>query len=305
MTRISDLGLQQILLNGFQRAQGSAQTRQIQLATGKIANNYGGIGARTGELLSAEGVLARAAAYDNAADTASSRLQLQEQGLTTIADSVATIRARIVTTLASGSAELFLPEVETAAQNIASGLNTQIGGVYVFGGTDGSQKPLQAQTLADFGAAANTDSLFVQAERTRLPIEEGVTIDGGATAFEIGGDLAAELKDFANAEATYGPFQGDLTTAQRNFLLQKLDRLNQISDGLYQEQGLNGVGQGQAADAKVRTSQRRDLAELVASQIEDADIASVVAGLNQDKLAIEAAARTLAQATQLSLLNYI
>jgi flagellar hook-associated protein 3 FlgL len=305
MTRISDLGLQQILLNGFQRAQSAAHARQIQLATGKVANGYGGVGPRTGELLSAEGVLARAKAYEGAAQTASSRLQLQESGLTAVADAVALIRARIVTALASGASELLLPEVETAAQRIVSGLNTQIGGVYVFGGTDGSQPPLQALTLADFGAAANTDALFVQAERARLPVEEGVTIDGGATAFEIGADLAAELKELAGAEAAFGPFQGELTAAQRNFLLQKIDRLDRISAELYQELGRNGVAQGQAEDARTRSVQRRDLAEIVASEIEDADIAEVVARLNQDRLAVEASARALAQASELSLLNFI
>lgn len=305
MTRISDLGLQQILLNGFQRAQSAAQERQIQLATGKIADSYGGIGARTGELLSAEGVLARSKAYDGAADTALSRFQLQESGLSTVADAIALIRGRIVTALASGASELLLPEVETATLRIVSGLNTQIGGVYVFGGVDGSQPPLQASTLADFGAAANTDALFAQAERARVPVEEGVAIDGGATAFEVGRDVAAELKALANAESLLGPFQGDLTAPQRNFLIQMIDRLDQISAGQFQELGLNGVAQGQAEDAKSRSAQRRDLAEIVASEIEDADIAEVVARLNQDRLAVEASARALAQATELSLLNFI
>lgn len=305
MPRISDLGLQQVLLNGFQRAQGAAQERQIQLATGKVSDSYGGIGARTGELLSAEGILARAGAYAGAAETALSRFQIQEAGLSTVAEAVALIRGRIVTALASGSAELLLPEVETAALRVIAGLNSQIGGVYVFGGTDGEEPPLQARTLADFGAAANTDALFVQAARTRTPIEEGVAIDGGATAFEIGRELAAELKNLADAPGAVGPFAGELTAAQRNFLIGVIGRLDAISAGLYRELGLNGVAQGQAEDAKVRSVQRRDLAEIVASEIEDADIAEVVARLNQDRLAVEASARALAKATELSLLNYL
>ncbi|MEQ1932083.1 MAG: flagellin [Parvularculaceae bacterium] len=305
MTRISDIGLQQILLNGFQRAQGSAQERQIQLATGKVSTAYGGIGARTLELLSAEGVLARAGAYDGAAKTALARLQMQETGMTSVADAVSLMRERMVQALATGSAELLLPEIETAAQRVIMGLNTQIGGVYVFGGTDGAAPPLEASGLADFGAAANTDDLFLQAERSRLPVEEGVSVDGGATALEVGGALAAELKELANAEAALGPFSGELTAAQRDFLIDKIARLDEIAADLYQELGLNGVAQGQAEDARTRNIQRRDLAEIVASDIEDADIAEVVARLNQDRLAVEASARALAQATELSLLNYI
>jgi len=44
MTRISDLGFQQILLNSFQRAQAGAEARQIQLSTGKISDRYSGVG---------------------------------------------------------------------------------------------------------------------------------------------------------------------------------------------------------------------------------------------------------------------
>jgi flagellar hook-associated protein 3 FlgL len=305
MTRISDLGLQQILLNGFQRAAGAAQERQIQLATGKVSHLHSGIGPRLAELLSAEGVMARASAWDGAANSALARLQMQEAGLTTVADSVQLIRGRMTTMLATGGAELLMPEVETAAQNVIAGLNSRIGGVYVFGGTDGAAPPLAAASLADFGAAANTDDLFGVAERARLPVAEGVLVDGGALAIEAGGALARELKALANAESALGPFSGELTAAQRDFLIDSIARLDAIAADLYTELGLNGVAQKQAADAQLRNSLQKDLAEIVASEIEDADIAEVVARLEQDRLAVEAAARSLSQASELSLLNYI
>jgi flagellar hook-associated protein 3 FlgL len=305
MTRISDLGLQQILLNGFQRAQSGAFERQVQLSTGKVSNLYSGVGSRTGELLSAEGVMARARAFESASNTALVRLQVQEAGLQTVADAVALIRERIVTTLATGSAELLLPEVETATQRVISGLNSQIGGVYVFGGVDGASRPLSATSLADFGAAAEVNALFSDAARTRLPIELGVEIDSGATAREAGAALAQEFKEFAEAEGALGPFSGELTTAQRDFLVAKIATLDQIAADLYRTLGLNGVAQGQAEAARTRAVQQRDLAEIVASEIEDVDLASVISRLKQDQLAVEASARALAQASELSLLNFI
>lgn len=225
--------------------------------------------------------------------------------MSTVADTVADLRQRLVATLATGSADLIVPEVETAAQRIISALNTRLGSAYVFGGVDGSSPPMAASTLADFGAAANTDDLFINAARATLPVEEGVSVDGGPTAFDVAGHLAAELKEFANAEATYGPFSGQLTAAQRDFLLEKVQRLDAIAAEITTELGLNGVSQSQTEDARVRNVQRRDLAEIVASEIEDVDIAEVVARLAQDQIAIEASARALAQASELSLLNFI
>ncbi len=305
MTRISDLGFQQILLSSFQRAQSGAQERQVQLATGKVSDRYSGVGVRTAELLNAEGVINRATAYETAAGVAASRLQIQESSLSTIADSVARLRQRFITALSTGSAELIGPELQTEAQRIVSALNTEAGGVYVFGGTDGSVPPVAARSLDDIVAAASVDDLFVDAGRTRLPVEEGTSVDGGATAEEIGRDTLARLKELAEAPATLGPFVGQLTQAQSQFLVQKIAEFDQLSAAIIARQGENGIAQAQVEDATDRNVQRRNLAELVAAEIENVDLAEVIARLDQDRLAIEAAAQALAQSRELSLLNFL
>jgi flagellar hook-associated protein 3 FlgL len=305
MTRISDLGFQQILLSSFQRAQDAAQSRQVQLASGKVSDRYSGVGVRTEQLLSAEGVFNRATAYEAGAGVAASRLQVQEAGLDTIADSLARLRSRFVTALSTGSAELVFTELATEAQRILSALNTETGGVYVFGGTDGSAPPVNARTIDDIAAAADTDDLFRRADRTRLPVEEGTTVDGGATADEIASDILARLKEIAEAPGTLGAFSGQLTSAQAAFLVGKVAEFDALSAALIVHQGANGVAQSQVEAAVDRNVQRRNLAEIVASEIEDVDLAEVIARLDQDRLAIEAAAQALAQSRELSLLNFL
>lgn len=303
--RVSDLGLQQLLLQSFQRAQQSAQTHQIQLSTGKKHQTYGGYGADALRLVSAEGVLARASAFENASQIGLTRLQTQEASLSIIAETVGDTRAGFVRTLVTGAAELLLPELEAAAQRILSALNTQVGGVYLFGGDDGTVPPVAAQSLDDIANAGPIDALFTEGARTTLAVEEGVRIDGGPLASEIARDLLIDLQELANAESTLGAFQGELTAAQRDFIVEKSARFAAIAEDLNQILGLNAVAQGQAADAAERNRQRRDMAEVVAADIEDVDIAEALARLNQDQLAIEAAARSLAQASELSLLNFL
>lgn len=305
MTRISDLGFQQILLSSFQRAQNAAETRQVQLASGKVSDRYSGVGVRTEQLLDSEGVLTRATAYERAAAVAASRLQVQEAGLETIADSLARLRDRFVTALATGSAELIAPELATEAQRILSALNTETGGVYVFGGTDGAAPPVSARTIDDLVAAPDIDALFGAAGRVRLPVEEGTTVDGGATAQEIASGVLASLKEIAEAPGTLGAFSGRLTPAQAAFVAAKVAQFDALSAAHVNHQGTNGLAQAQVAAAEDRNVQRRNLAEIVASEIEDVDLAEVVARLNQDRLAIEAAAQALAQSRELSLLNFL
>lgn len=305
MTRISDLGLQQLLLQGFQRTQNAAETTQIQLASGNKSQTYGGYGADALRLISSEGVITRATAYETSSQLALSRLQTQETSLTTVSDAVDGVRAAFSRTLATGNSELLLPDIEVAAQRILTALNVQSGGVYLFGGTDGTVPPVDAQSLSDLGAAPSIDGLFNEGEQSSLAVEEGVNISGGPLASDVARDLLGELQDLANAEATYGPFQGELTAAQRDFIVEKNQRLAAIADSLIQTQGVNGAAQGQANDAIARNGQRRDLAEVAAADIKNVDVAEAITRLNQDQLAVRASAQALAQATQLSLLNYL
>lgn len=303
--RISDLGLQQTLLSGFQQAQQGSADRQIQLSTGKVSNRYSGVTPEVSQLLSAEGVIESARAFQGAAEIAGSRLQLQEGSITTIADSVSSLRERIVTTLASGSAELLIPSVENLANQALTALNAQFGGVFVFGGTDGLTAASSAQDFDDLLAAADVSSLLAAGSRLRLPVDDGVFVDGGATALELAEDFLTEFKAIGEASATLGAFDGNLTTAQQNFLVDRLTALDRISANLNRELGLNGIAQSQANDAIQRATIQSDLAELIVSDIEDVDIAEVISQLSQDQVAIEAAGRALSQATQLSLLNFI
>jgi len=88
-------------------------------------------------------------------------------------------------------------------------------------------------------------------------------------------------------------------------LIARIDQLDGIAAALNRELGLNGISQSRADEAVLRSVAQRDLAQLVVSDIEDVDLAEVISGLNQDQVAIEAAGRALAQASQLSLLNFI
>lgn len=305
MDRISDLGLQQTLLAGFQRAQNSSASRQVQLATGQNSDRYSDLLPQTSRLLSAEGVIARAGAYENAAQVAGTRFELQEAGISSISDVVGNLRSRIVSTLASDASDLLLPEVATATNRTLTALNTQLGGTFIFGGTDGVSPAIDLFDFEALVATTDLDGAFNDAPRVRLAIEEGVTIDGGSTAREIGQAILSELKVIGEAPVSLGQFSGPLTDQQRQFLITRIDQLDGIAAALNRELGLNGISQSRADEAVLRSVAQRDLAQLVVSDIEDVDLAEVISGLNQDQVAIEAAGRALAQASQLSLLNFI
>lgn len=304
MTQISDIGLQQILLNSFQQAEEGSQTRQVQLATGKVSSDFAGLGAQTTRLLSAESVFARATAFEGAASAAGSRLQIQETGLNEIASAVESLRADIVRALSTGASELLPITFSAVADRVISSLNIDVSGVFVFGGADGEQPPAALGAARDL-ASADLSSIFPATERTQLIVEQGLSLDGGATAAEIGADALSVLQSLLNAETTTGPLSGALTNDQQAFFRDILGQLQGVTETLTRELSVNGLAQSEAARAEERQVQRQNLAEIVAGEIENVDIAEVVTRLEQDRIAIEAAARALSTTSELSLLNFL
>lgn len=305
MTRISELALQQILLQGFQRNQESAIDNQIRLSTGDRFQSYAGYGADTLRLLSSEGVVTRATAYEGAANVAQTRLDAQETTITTIMNAVGSIREAFVAALSTGASEQLTPQIESATQQILTAANTKIGGTYIFGGTDGSRPPVDARSISDLTAAGDVADLFSEGAPLQLAVAEGQQISGGPVASDIVGELLGGLQGLSQNLSALGPLDGTLTAPQRDEILMRAETFGAIEADLVQTLGVLGVSQFQASEAVSSNRSQRDYAEVVASEIEDADIAEVVARLNQDQLAIQAAAQALSQASELSLLNFI
>lgn len=302
---ISELGLQQTLLQGFQSAQESAQVSQVRIATGDQFQRFSEFGADTLSLLSAESIVERSGAFVDASQIAQSRQELIGGSLSEVASSLEDIRAGITRALATGASELLSPEVATETQRIISSLNIEFGGVFLFGGVNGAERPVDITSLSDLNRDGDLNDIFNEGARTSFAIEEGVILDGGPIASEVATPIFEILQEFENAPETLGRFEGILTDEQSRFVTDLSQRLATVIDGVFGLIGENAIAQNAAAEAVARNQQRSDFAEIVAADIENADIAAAIARLNQDQLAIEASAQTLAQVSQLSLLNFI
>lgn len=302
---VSELGLQQILLQGFQSARDSAEVSQIRLSTGDQFQTYSEFGAEAVSLLSAESIVSRANAFGRASEIAQTRSGLIGESLGQITESVLAIQDAITRTLATGSAELLTPDIANETQRIISALNVEFGGVFLFGGSNGEVPPVAANSLTELSRLSENGFAFDEGTPISIAIEEGVSVTGGPVASQVATELFSALDDFARITDTLGEFSGNLSTEQLDFAIAFRQRLDGVFDGVSQQVGLNAVSQNVTAEAVTRNQQRQDFAEIVAADIENTDIAAAIAQLNQDQLAIEASAQALAQATQLSLLNFI
>jgi len=307
VTRISSFLQQQALLTQLQKTNERAFTEQVKISTGKNAQQYKDIPEDTGVLLAAKRVEAQTAAFKNTNAELVNTLNLQDTSLSQLASSSQDLRQSILDGASMDSGQTLMQQVDGIFQQAQSILNTQVNGVYIYGGTKTDQAPVTAQTLNDLTAAPSSASVFVNnQQRLGVEISAGQTLQYNFAADQVGGPLMASLKRIADFNAgPNGPFGAQLTAVQKQFLQTETQNLQTITENLNQVVGQNGQLQQTVDDANTRLGQTDVNIKGFISDIEDADVAQAVANLNQSQLILQASAKMIADLKDNSLLNYL
>ncbi|MEM8987862.1 MAG: flagellin [Pseudomonadota bacterium] len=307
MTRIANYASYQTILLEFTRNQRDIFETQRQVSTGKVAQDYKGIGDDVSLLLSSKDAAARADRYIDLGKQVQTRIDLQDVTLESFASSAGDLRQAVTEAVAQNSGLVLMERLQSVLSTAVSALNSEIDGHYVFAGTRTDTPPVNISTLADLQAAPAVADIFDNnGVRPAINIDENLTIEYGFLANEVGQDLFQALRDIADFNSgPNGPFGTELTDAQATFLQGLLPTLEAVGDSANEVVGQNGVFFNEVEDAMVRNERRRDYMLAVVADIEDVDMAAAVTKLNEDQIAAEATAKVLADMSRLSLLQFL
>ena len=291
----------------FMRAQRSMYETERQVATGKVSDDYKGIGADLSLMLSAKSTADRAEKYLSAGEQVTRRLDIQDLQLETFAAQAAELRQSVSDAVANNSGIVVMDQLESFARTAIAALNTEVNGHYIFAGTRTDTSPVNISTLGDLQAAAAISDVFENnALKPTAKTGDNDTIEYGFLAEDIATDLFDALKRIADFNAgPSGPFSVDLTQAQANFLTGEIANLAQVVERANETVAQNGVYFGEVEQAVEQNVKMRDFMRLVVSDIEDVDLAEAVTRLNQDQVMAEATARVLTDMTRMSLLDFL
>jgi flagellar hook-associated protein 3 FlgL len=186
-------------------------------------------------------------------------------------------------------------------------LNSRIDGRYIYGGTRTDVPPVNVDTLAELLAAPAVADVFDNNQtKPAMQIDEGETMEFGVLASDLGTQLFTAIRNIAQFHAgAGGPFDDDLTAAQRTFLEGELPNIIAAAEGLTLEAAKNGVHQNEVTDALERHDASKVVIKSMISDIEDVDMAEAITRLNQNQVAAQATAKLLAELNQLTLLNFL
>ncbi|MEM1103282.1 MAG: flagellin [Pseudomonadota bacterium] len=307
MTRVPDYASQQSLLLDFMRTQRQSFETQQQISSGKVSDDYKGIGPDVSVLVSAKAAETQADNYVQVGGQVTQKLEIQNLQLEAIAQQAVDLRQAASEAVANNSGVALMEQLEGFTRAAINALNTEVNGVRIFAGSRTDTPPVNISTLDDLEAAGAVADVFDNDDlRPATRLGDNEVIEYGFLAEEIGTELFESLKRIADYNAgPNGPFSAELTGAQATFLQGELNALSDLTDNVNVAVARNGVHFNSVEQAVDIATKQRDLMTLVVADIEDVDLAEAATRLNQDQVAMEATARVLADATNLSLLNFI
>ncbi|HTU00100.1 MAG TPA: flagellin [Rhizomicrobium sp.] len=298
----------QYLLNQIMQATNAMNKSQEQVTSGKVSDDYAGIGGKTGALEAARASAARASAYQSNTQGAINQVDLQDNQLTELGSIASDLQQAITSAVGNNDATGLMSEVQSVFDQVSQVLNAKdANGNYLFGGDKDNVPPFNVTSLSQLASLSNVSDAFSNGTQTKsVMVADGQSVQIGVLASDIGTQIMQTLKDIATFNAgSDGNMTGQLTGTQSTFLSNEIPTAQSAAQGINGATAANGDVYNRLNDAADQQQALSTLYTGFVSNIEDVDMPTAITQLNQNQTALQAAMEVTAQLGQISLLNYL
>ena len=305
MFRVANYAQHQLTMSYTMRTQGNVAERQIEIASGKRAQQYSSIASDSSQLVNIERAVARTEQFTRNIDQALTRLGIMESATATLVQRATEVLA-IMSSAISGENINDVPLQEFAATFLAEAeslLNTQHEDRYLFAG---SQTDSPAVDLADAAytpqaglpGVFTADYDYYQGDTLQLSVRADETFETiyGITADEPAFEemlRALSYMDYAGANL-------DVTVLEQAYTMMK-----SAVDGLSDIRGRIGASSKVLEATNSGHQDYLTYSTNLVSTLEDVDVAEATTSLAQDEVQLQASYLSLSRITELSLLQYL
>lgn len=297
ITRIGSFAHSSALIAAGLRTQAKMADQQTQESTGLKSTTYGGLGGDAASLLRLSSQSARLTADNTAANVAANYVQSAYSTVGDIGDLATTIKSQLAAQISG--ANLDSSSLATYAQgwldDLQTQLNSQVGGVYLFGGEAVDQAPVDFSssnydptTAGNTGyyQGADTGRTFTSVDGTKIPL----SVTAQASGFE---ELARALSSIiANP--------GDSTTLSSAF-----DLVGSAVTDIGASQQALGVQASQLSSLVSQNGTKIDTLDDLTSKLKGADLAQAAVLVTNYQTQLQALYSTISTLSSVSLLQYL
>lgn len=295
--RVATFALSDSMIDAALKTQAKVAERQMQTASGLVSSDYGGLGGATSQkVLSLQVSLTQSQAYSDAASSANDRVQVMYSTTGSIVDLLTSFKSTLTSALSAtdADADTLQDTASSALSDLASLLNTQYGGRYLFSGSMTATAPVD---LTSYTASSAADTSYYQGNDDLA----SVRVSGSRT---ISYGVTADNSAFEQAMRAIGIIANG-GTVDNDTIGNALDLATQALDAVVGVQTRLSLTSAQLERSIDVQTNFQDAASTVSASLTEVDVAAVTAQLTTYQSQLEASYLTISKIQGLSLVNYL
>lgn len=301
VARVATFALSEKMVSAALRTQAKISERQIQTASGNISADYGGLGATSKKVIDLQVSISQSKSYEDAASSADDRVEAMYAATGSIVDLLTSYKSQLTAAVSATSTDSSTLTSSAASfmSEMASLLNTQYGGRYLFAGsrTDTAPVDLTAYSNTISATAADTSYYTGDDQLASVKVSDSQYITYGVTASNSAFEQAMRAFSMI-ANATTSPI--DTST-----LTDAIDLATTALDGVAGVQTKLSLSAQQLERAVSNQQTFQSDASTVADSLTDVDVAAVTAEISTYQAQLEASYAAISKILSLRLSAYL
>jgi len=302
MSRVSNIGQHERMVSLIMQTQERANAAELQIASGRKAQNYAGIARDAVRLVEMETTHVRVNQYISNNKLVDDRLQLMESSVGQIFSVMTRFKTLLVNALNQGNAtELDLPnQASEALDQIATLLNVDLDGRHLFAGSKTNTEPVDLTALPGAYVVPTSDgdsAAYYQGDSVDLSVraDDNLDLAYGVRASETGFEQAIRALDVVVKGAP----------TDRTMLNHALDVVNTALDNIADVRTRIGNTRTSLTEIEKTHQDFVLFAEETIGDLENTDIPIAITRLNEAQVSLQASYMTLSRLSQITLMQFI
>lgn len=301
VARVATFALNDSMISAALRTQAKISERQIQTASGKVSADYGGLGATSKKVIDLQVSISQSKDYEDAASSADNRVQAMYSATGSIVDLLSSYKSELTSAIsASGNDTSSLSSAAAGFMSeMASLLNTQYGGRYLFAGSRTETAPVDLSAYSNTTSATDADTSYYTGDDqlASVKVSDSQYITYGATASNPAFEKAMRAFSMI-ANATSSPI--DSST-----LSDALDLATTALDGVTGVQTKLSLSATQLERAVSSQQTYQSDASTLSDSLTNVDVAAVTAEISTYQAQLEASYSAISKIQSLRLSDYL
>lgn len=294
--RIATFAQNQTLTQELMRLQSEYSQASLQESTGLKSQTYQGISDDTFEILQFQNNYDLLAARSENAQTALDRIETMYSSVSSMADVINTVLSDISEALSTNDATALASSSATVLDEVASLLNTQLAGRYLFAGSTTNQAPVDVSLLASTTAPTTADTSYYQGDAYVASVQ-------ATESFSLSYGVNANDDSFEKTIRALQLIVSD--SGNENSLTEAYNLLREATTGVANIQA-SLSSKASTLDTKIsENSDELNLLDTMISNIKDSDLAEITVKITEMETQLEAAYSISSKILGLKLSDYL